>query len=94
MSAFEETPLALALRGSGIVSVAIVGIAAEVGIEPTARHGPVLLPCRFPTNLADASPSTGERIFTIYNRDHSAYNRDHSASRTHIEKMTWRAVIG
>jgi nicotinamidase-related amidase len=38
MSAFEGTPLALALRDCGIVSVAIVGIATEVGIEPTARH--------------------------------------------------------
>jgi biuret amidohydrolase len=38
MSAFEGTPLTLALRDSGILSVAIVGIATEIGIEPTARH--------------------------------------------------------
>ncbi len=38
MSAFEGTPLALALRDCGILSVAIVGIATEIGIEPTARH--------------------------------------------------------
>jgi nicotinamidase-related amidase len=38
MSAFEGTPLALAPRDCGILSVAIVGIATEVGIEPTARH--------------------------------------------------------
>jgi nicotinamidase-related amidase len=38
MSAFEGTPLAVALRDCGLVSVAIVGIATEVGIEPTARH--------------------------------------------------------
>jgi len=38
MSAFEGTPLAIALRDVGIMSIAIVGIAMEVGIEPTARH--------------------------------------------------------
>jgi biuret amidohydrolase len=38
MSAFEGTPLTLALRDCGILSVAIVGIATEIGIEPTARH--------------------------------------------------------
>jgi nicotinamidase-related amidase len=38
MSAFEGTPLTHALRDCGIVSVAIVGIATEIGIEPTARH--------------------------------------------------------
>jgi nicotinamidase-related amidase len=38
MSAFEGTPLNIALRDCGIVSVAIVGVALEVGIEPTARH--------------------------------------------------------
>ena len=38
MSAFEGTPLTLTLRDCGIHSVAIVGIATEIGIEPTARH--------------------------------------------------------
>jgi len=38
MSAFEGTPLQIALRDCGISAVAIVGIAMEVGIEPTARH--------------------------------------------------------
>ena len=38
MSAFEGTPLAMALRVCGITAVAIVGIATEIGIEPTARH--------------------------------------------------------
>jgi biuret amidohydrolase len=37
-SAFEGTPLEFALRDAGIVSVAIAGIATEIGIEPTARH--------------------------------------------------------
>src|ERR1700719_709379 len=39
MSAFEGTPLDMALRDCGIAAFAIVGIAMEIGIEPTARHG-------------------------------------------------------
>jgi nicotinamidase-related amidase len=39
MSAFEGTPLDFALRDSGIDAFAIVGIAMEIGIEPTVRHG-------------------------------------------------------
>jgi nicotinamidase-related amidase len=38
MSAFEGTPLDLVLRDCRIQAVAIVGVALEVGIEPTARH--------------------------------------------------------
>jgi nicotinamidase-related amidase len=38
MSAFEGTPLNLVLRDCGINAVAIVGVAMEVGIEPTVRH--------------------------------------------------------
>ena len=38
MSAFEGTPLNIALRDCGVTAVAITGIALEVGIEPTVRH--------------------------------------------------------
>jgi nicotinamidase-related amidase len=38
-SAFEGTPLAIALRDLGINAFAIVGVATEIGIEPTVRHG-------------------------------------------------------
>jgi nicotinamidase-related amidase len=38
MSAFEGTPLEIALRDCGVTAIAIVGMAIEVGIEPTARH--------------------------------------------------------
>jgi nicotinamidase-related amidase len=48
MSAFEGTPLATAWRDCGLVGVAIVGIALEIGIEPTVRHA---------TDLADACGS-------------------------------------
>lgn len=39
MSAFEGTPLDIALRDCHIDAFAIVGIAMEIGIEPTVRHG-------------------------------------------------------
>ena len=39
MSAFEGTPLNIALRDCGVDAFAIVGIAMEIGIEPTVRHG-------------------------------------------------------
>jgi biuret amidohydrolase len=38
MSAFESTPLDIALRDCGIQTVLIVGVATEIGIEPTVRH--------------------------------------------------------
>lgn len=52
MSAFEGTPLAYALRDCGVLSIAIVGIATEIGIEPTARHASDL--GFIPVVLADA----------------------------------------
>jgi nicotinamidase-related amidase len=39
MSAFEGTPLDFAFRDCGIDAFAVVGIAMEIGIEPTVRHG-------------------------------------------------------
>ncbi|MEO1429547.1 MAG: cysteine hydrolase [Cyanobacteria bacterium J06632_19] len=39
MSAFEGTFLDIALKDCGIISFAIMGIATEIGIEPTIRHG-------------------------------------------------------
>jgi biuret amidohydrolase len=38
MSAFEGTPLEIALRDCGIRSFIIAGIALEIGIDPTCRH--------------------------------------------------------
>jgi Amidases related to nicotinamidase len=39
MSAFEGTWLDFALRDCGINAFIIVGIATEIGLEPTTRHG-------------------------------------------------------
>ena len=38
MSAFESTPLQIAMRDAGLSALAICGIAMEIGIEPTCRH--------------------------------------------------------
>jgi nicotinamidase-related amidase len=39
MSAFEGTPLDISLRDCGVNAFLIVGVATEIGIEPTVRHG-------------------------------------------------------
>ncbi|NNF57748.1 MAG: cysteine hydrolase [Rhodothermaceae bacterium] len=39
MSAFEGTPLDIALRDCGLNSFVLVGVATEIGLEPTVRHG-------------------------------------------------------
>ncbi len=39
MSAFEGTPLNFALRDSGIQRFIMVGVATEIGIDITCRHG-------------------------------------------------------
>jgi biuret amidohydrolase len=38
LSAFAGTPLELALRSAGVEALAVVGVATEIGIEPTVRH--------------------------------------------------------
>jgi nicotinamidase-related amidase len=38
MSAFDSTALGFGLNDCGVRALAIVGIALEIGIEPTARH--------------------------------------------------------
>ncbi len=68
MSAFEGTPLALALRDCGITAVAIAGIAMEVGIEPTARHAadlgfiPVIIADACGAGHADAAKRSLESL--------------------------------
>jgi nicotinamidase-related amidase len=38
LSAFAGTPLEFALRSARIEAIAVVGVATEIGIEPTVRH--------------------------------------------------------
>ena len=58
MSAFEGTPLQFALRDRGITTLAICGIALEIGIEPTVRHATDL--GIIPVLIADACGAGNE----------------------------------
>jgi biuret amidohydrolase len=58
MSAFSGTFLNTALRDLGIDCFAICGIATEIGIEPTVRHGADL--CYLPVVIADACGAGNE----------------------------------
>ena len=63
LSAFTGTPLELALRGCEINAVAVVGVATEIGIEPTVRHAGDLgfVPVVVTDACAAGDPAAGER---------------------------------
>jgi len=63
MSAFEGTPLDIALRDCGINAFLIVGVATEVGIEPTVRHGADLgyIPVVVTDACGAGHPEAGDR---------------------------------
>jgi nicotinamidase-related amidase len=67
MSAFEGTLLNTALRDLGIVSFAVCGIATEVGIEPTVRHGADLgyVPVVVEDACGAGEPVAGERSLEV-----------------------------
>jgi nicotinamidase-related amidase len=63
MSAFEGTWLDIVLRDCGVTTVVVVGVALEIGVEPTARHAADL--GYIPVVLTDAcgagDPQAGQR---------------------------------
>ena len=63
MSAFEGAPLEFALRDAQVVAFAIVGVAMEVGIEPTVRHGADLglIPVLVTDACGAGNPTAAER---------------------------------
>jgi nicotinamidase-related amidase len=63
MSAFAGTPLELALRGAGVEAIAVVGVATEIGIEPTVRHAGDLgfIPVVITDACAAGDTEAGER---------------------------------
>ena len=71
MSAFEGTPLSIALRDCGLISFMICGIATEIGIDPTVRQGgrPRLYPHRHRGRLR-ARSQRGRRTF---HREHALH---------------------
>jgi nicotinamidase-related amidase len=62
MSAFVGTPLELAMRDCRLTAVAVVGVALEVGIEPTVRHAADL--GLIPVVVADACGSRDQAART------------------------------
>jgi nicotinamidase-related amidase len=63
LSAFTGTPLELALRSCEVNAVAIVGVATEIGIEPTVRHAGDLgfVPVVVTDACAAGDPAAGVR---------------------------------
>jgi biuret amidohydrolase len=63
MSAFEGTPLDIVLRDAGVNAFAIVGVATEIGIEPTVRHGADLgyIPIVIRDACGAGHPDAGQR---------------------------------
>jgi nicotinamidase-related amidase len=68
MSAFEGTPLAMALRDLGRQSFVICGVATEIGIEPTVRHGADLglIPVIVRDALGAGHAEAGERAIAQF----------------------------
>jgi nicotinamidase-related amidase len=68
LSAFAGTALELALRGAGVEAVAIIGVATEIGIEPTVRHAgdlgfiPVVITDACAAGNAEAGARTTETL--------------------------------
>jgi nicotinamidase-related amidase len=83
MSAFAGTPLDIALRDRGLGAYAIVGVAIEVGIEPTVRHSMDL--GYYPVIVADACGSgnreAGERSLAALAFTGSSLQTDSAAFR-------------
>jgi nicotinamidase-related amidase len=65
MSAFEGTPLDIALRDCGVNAFAIAGVATEIGIDITARHGADLgyIPIVIRDACGAGHEDAGERSF-------------------------------
>lgn len=81
MSAFEGTPLEMALRDCGIRSFIIAGIALEVGIDPTCRQGADL--GLWPILIKDACGS-GDAIAA----EHSLASLQHMGDSTITDMKT------
>jgi nicotinamidase-related amidase len=94
MSAFEGTPLDIALRDCGINAFAIVGIAMEIGIEPTVRHGadlgyiPVVIKdacgfghCDAATRSLASLEFAGDTLFTDVNTICAQFKRANCAEK-------------
>lgn len=86
MSSFEGTFLNMALRDLGIGSFAICGVATEIGIEPTVRHGADL--GYFPVVVADACGAGNEEAAR-----HSLEVLDHAGDAFLTDSATISALL-
>ena len=63
MSALEGTPVDLVLRDCGVTTIIVVGVATEIGIDPTVRHAADLgyIPVIVTDACAAGDAEAGER---------------------------------
>ena len=96
MSAFEGTFLDIAFRDCGINSFVIVGIALEVGIEPTVRHGMDL--SYIPAVVTDAcgygNSAAAERSLAALNFAGGSIQCDSSAMMEVLRRSSERRIVG
>ena len=66
MSAFEGTWLDVVLRDCGVTTVVVIGVALEIGIEPTVRHAADLgyVPIVVTDACGSGDAEAGERSLT------------------------------
>ena len=86
MSAFEGTPLDIALRDCGIIAFAIVGVATEVGIAPTVRHGADL--GFIPVVVTDACGAGHDEA-----ADHAIADLEHAGDALMTDVMTITGLL-
>jgi len=87
MSAFEGTFLGIALRDCGIRSFIVVGIALEIGIDPTCRHASDL--GFWPILVRDACGFGSEAA-----ANHSIATLEHMGDTTITDVATICALLG
>jgi nicotinamidase-related amidase len=92
LSAFAGTPLELALRGAGVGAIAIVGVATEIGIEPTVRHASDLgfIPVLVTDACAAGNAEAGERAMETLRFLGDAFLTDAAEFRNALERGSAR----
>lgn len=93
MSAFEGTWLDIALRDCGITTVAIVGVALEIGVEPTVRHAADLgyVPVVVTDACGAGNPEAGERSLAALRFAGDALLTDAEEFRTALARRSEKA---
>jgi biuret amidohydrolase len=92
MSAFEGTPLEFALRDAQVTAFAIIGVAIEVGLEPTVRHGADrgLIPIVIRDACGAGDHAAAERSLDALETAGDAILTDISTFTGLLDRATWR----